>query len=116
AKKLHMIKLFYILILSFLAGTLFYYFSYKPKSPVVYAVGNVGRIENIMVENGNGKVRIKFQLSDKTLIDYIKAEYIASSGISSSVRVSSYMNELVIEGIDSECNTIRLYLVDKAGG
>ncbi len=111
-----MVKLFYILILSFLAGTLFYFFSNKPESPIASAASNACRIENIMVENGNGNVRIKFQLSDSTLIDYVKAEYMASSGISSSVRASSYMNELVIEGIDSTCNNIKLYSVDKAGG
>ncbi|WP_423126855.1 DUF4959 domain-containing protein [Gaoshiqia sp. Z1-71] len=84
---------------------------------VQYPIDNIPpkKVENVVVENLPGSVKLTYELPDEQDLLYIKALYPLSTGETGEIKTSVFSNKMHIKGFGkSKKHTIQLVSVDKS--
>jgi len=72
-------------------------------------------VTGVTVVNGNGKATITYTLPTDTILSYVKAVYMITTGAQYEVKASYYNNNLTVEGFaDTLEHEVKLYSVSKS--
>jgi len=84
-------------------------------APIVTNGNAPGTIKNVQVVNLNGKATITYSLPGDKDLQYVKAVYETSPGVSAQVIASRYANNLTVDGFgDTLAHTVKLYAVNSS--
>lgn len=84
-------------------------------APAVTDTNPPGAVSNVSVVNLNGKATLTYTLPANTDLEYVKAVYETSPGVSVEVKASRYTNTMTVDGFgDTLAHQVKLYAVNSS--